>query len=125
MLPLLLMASLWPIKFQGAADALRWAYCISRCHCQWLHFGPLDFWRVLLMHSDGLIALADAAANGFALAHYFSWRHCLLHAIEPWDDHELATPVAESDTLSLHVCTLLFDLEFLFHTTYTAWRADV
>jgi len=49
----------------------------------------------------------------------------VLHAIKPQDDHKLATLVAESDTLSIHLCTLLFDLEFLFHTAYTAWRADV
>src|SRR5258708_36293751 len=49
----------------------------------------------------------------------------MLHAVKPWDDHELATLVTESDTLSLCLCTLLFDLEFSFHTAYTAWRADV
>src|SRR5229473_3000811 len=56
---LLPITSLWPIIFlEGAADALRWAHCISGCCCQLLHFGPLYFWRVLLMHSDGPIALA-------------------------------------------------------------------
>src|SRR5260370_468465 len=103
---LLPIASLWRIRFlEGAADALRWAHCISECCCRWLHFGALNF-KVLLMHSDGPITfsgcchcclwlhfcpsnfkallvrsdgsipLADAAASGSALAHYFSWRHC-------------------------------------------------
>jgi len=32
--------------------------------------------EVLLMHSDGPIALADAAANYFTLAHYISGGCC-------------------------------------------------
>src|SRR5258708_8988045 len=48
-----------PIRFLGGtADAFRWAHCIGGCCCQLLHFGPLYFWRVLLMHSDRPIALA-------------------------------------------------------------------
>src|SRR5258708_38916801 len=72
---LLPITSLWPIIFlEGAADALRWAHCISRCCHQLLCFGPLYFWEALPKHSDGLIALADAAADYFALAHYISGR---------------------------------------------------
>src|SRR5258708_30733957 len=103
---LLLIASLWHIRFlEGAADAFRWAHCISGCccqwlhfdtlnfkvlpmhldgpitfsgcccYCQWLHFGPSNF-QALLMHSDGFITLADAAANGFTLAHCISGCCC-------------------------------------------------
>src|SRR5260370_41851194 len=68
---LLLIASLWPnIFLWGTTNALGWAYCIGRCCCQWLCFGSLFFWEALLMRLDGPIALADAAADGFALAHY-------------------------------------------------------
>src|SRR5260370_35736424 len=55
---LLPIASLWHIRFlDGAADALRWAHCISECCCQWLHFGTLNF-KVLPMHSDGPITFS-------------------------------------------------------------------
>src|SRR5260370_1094220 len=74
---LLSITSLWPIIFLGTtAHALGWAYCISGCCCQLLRFGLLYFWKVLPMHSDGPIALADAATNYFALAHYISGKHC-------------------------------------------------
>ncbi len=53
-----------------------WAHCISRCCCQLLRFGPIYFWEALLTHSDGPIALADAAADCFVLAQYISGRHC-------------------------------------------------
>src|SRR5229473_139068 len=77
------MASLWPIiSLWGTANALEWAHCIGRCCCRWLRFGSLFFWEVLPMHSDGPIALADAAANGFALAHYFS-EVLPMHSIVP------------------------------------------
>src|SRR5229473_1543460 len=59
-LMLLLITLLWPI----------------RCCCQLLHFGPLHFWEALLMHSDGPIALADAAADYIDWAHQISGRHC-------------------------------------------------
>src|SRR5258707_77619 len=42
----------------GATDALGWANGISGGCCNLLDFGLLYFWRVLLMHSDGPIALA-------------------------------------------------------------------
>src|SRR5216684_2767575 len=72
----LLMASLWPIRFlEGAANAFRWVNCISGCCCQWLCFGPLFFSEALPIHSDGPIALADAANNCFAWAHQISGRH--------------------------------------------------
>src|SRR5216684_4121755 len=74
---LLLITLLWPIIFLGGAtDALRWAHCISGCCCRLLHFGPLYFWRVLPVHSDGPIALVDATANYFAWAHQISGRYC-------------------------------------------------
>src|SRR5258707_568697 len=102
---LLLITSLWPIIFvEGTANSLRWAHCISGCCCQWLQFGllfsgrhfrftqmgplhlqdccrllhsgPLYFSEALPMHSDGPIALVDAAANCFVLAQYISGRHC-------------------------------------------------
>src|SRR5258708_807017 len=73
---LLQMASLWPIIFLGGTtDALRWAHYIGGCCCQLLHFGPLFFWEVLPMHSDGPIASVDAAANCFTWAHCIS-RYC-------------------------------------------------
>src|SRR5258707_276803 len=63
---LLPITSLWPIIFLGGtADALRWADCMCRCCVQLLRFGPLYFWEALPMHSDGRIALADAATNYF------------------------------------------------------------
>src|SRR5258707_12346482 len=74
---------LWPIVFlEGAAHALRWAHCISGCCCQWLCFGPLFCSEALLIHSDGPIALADAADNCFTWAHHISgrhfvWAHCI------------------------------------------------
>ncbi len=34
---------------RGDADALEWAHRISSCRCQWLRFGPLLFWQMLLM----------------------------------------------------------------------------
>src|SRR5258707_492202 len=72
---LLPITSLWPITFLGrTAYALRWAYCTGRCCCRLHRLGPSDFWEALPMHSDGPIALADAAADYFALAHYISWR---------------------------------------------------
>src|SRR5258708_3187416 len=74
---LLPITLLGPISFLGGlAYSLRWASYIGRCCCQLLCFGPLYFWEVLPMHSDGPIALADAATNYFALAHYISGRHC-------------------------------------------------
>src|SRR5713226_2576924 len=80
---LLPMASFWLIIFLGgAADALGWAHCISRCCCQWLRFGPLSFCEALLMHSDRPITSVDAAADGFALAHYFS-EVLPMHSIVP------------------------------------------
>src|SRR5258707_559247 len=73
---LLPIASLWPnIFLGGTTDAFGWAYCIGRCCCRLLCFGPIYFWEALLMHSDGPIALADAAADCFALAHYLFVRH--------------------------------------------------
>src|SRR5258708_17392125 len=80
---------LWPVIFLGGtANALRWAHYIGRCCCQLLHFGPLYLWKALLIHSDGPIASADAAANSFALAYYFlggtayalRWAHCLVQS---------------------------------------------
>src|SRR5258708_38830516 len=74
---LLPITSLWPIIFlEGAADALRWAHCISRCCCQQLCLGPLFCQEALLVHLDGPIALVDAAADYFAWAHQISGRHC-------------------------------------------------
>src|SRR5258708_5860563 len=57
-------------------NALGCAHCICRCCCQLLCFGLLYFWKALLMHSDGPIALADAATSYFAWAHQISERHC-------------------------------------------------
>src|SRR5216684_7053578 len=74
---LLLITSLWPIIFlEGAADALRWAHCISGCCCQWLCLGPLFCQEALPVHLDGSIALVDATANYFAWAHQISGRYC-------------------------------------------------
>src|SRR5260370_1322242 len=71
---LLPMASFWLIIFLGgAADALGWAHCISRCCCQWLRFGPLSFCEALSMNSHGPIALANSAADSFTYAHYISY----------------------------------------------------
>src|SRR5258708_35824287 len=73
---LLPIASPWPnIFLGGTTNAFGWAYCIGGCCCQLLCFGPIYFWEVLLMHSDGPIALADAAIDCFSLAHLVSWRH--------------------------------------------------
>src|SRR5260370_1041587 len=70
---LLPISLFWPIIFLGGtADALRWAYCTGRCCCRLHRLGPSDFWEALPMHLDGPIALVDAAANYFALAHYIS-----------------------------------------------------
>src|SRR5216684_3701482 len=83
---LLLITLLGPIRFLGGtADALKWAHCISRCCYQLLCFGQLYFWKALLMYSDGPMASADAAADGFDLAYYFlggtadalRWAHCI------------------------------------------------
>src|SRR5260370_37807663 len=80
------MSLSWPIKFVGGpADALRWAHRIGRCCCRLLHFGPLYLWKALPIHSDGPIASADAAADGFDSAYYFlggtanalRWAHCI------------------------------------------------
>src|SRR5216684_2467937 len=60
-----------------------WAHCISRCCCQLLCFGPIYFWEALLTHSDGPIALADAAANCFVLAQYISGRLCRCTLVGP------------------------------------------
>src|SRR5258707_754716 len=57
--------------------------CIGRCCCRLLHFGPLYFWKVLPMHSDRPIALADATANCFTLAYYFSGRLCQCTLVGP------------------------------------------
>src|SRR5229473_1045494 len=82
---LLPITSLWPIIFlEGAANALRWAHCISRCCYQLLCFGQLYFWKVLPMYSDGPMALADAAADCFAWAHQISGRHCQCTQMGPW-----------------------------------------
>jgi hypothetical protein len=68
---LLPVALLWLIiSLWGAADALEWAHYIHRCCCRWLCFGPLLFLEALPTRSDGPIALADDAADGFALTHY-------------------------------------------------------
>src|SRR5258708_3352996 len=81
---LLPIASLWPnIFLGGTTNAFGWAYCIGGCCCRLLCFGPIYFWEVLLMHSDGPIALADAAADCFALAHYISGRHCQCNRMGP------------------------------------------
>src|SRR5258707_15432846 len=77
------ITSLWPIIFLGStANALRWAHCIGRCCYQLLRFGPLYFWEALPMHSDGPIALADAAADYFDWAHYIFGRHCQFPRME-------------------------------------------
>src|SRR5258708_69378 len=74
---LLPITLLWPIIFLAdTSNALRWAHCISRCCCQLLCFGPSDFWEALPMHSDGPIALVDAAADYFALALYITDTAC-------------------------------------------------
>src|SRR5258708_6880689 len=71
------ITSLGPIRFLGGtANALGWPHCIGGCCCRLLCFGPLYFLEALLMHSDGPIALADAAANYLPLAHYFSGESC-------------------------------------------------
>src|SRR5216684_2618909 len=90
---LLLMASLWSIRFlEGAANhsngpialAVAAIDCFASAnyfpgrHYQCIWFGPLDFWRVLLMHSDGPIALADAAANAFR------WADCISRCCCQW-----------------------------------------
>src|SRR5712692_7376647 len=73
---LLSITLLGPIRFLGGtADALGWPHCIGGC-CRLLCFCPLYFLEVLPMHSDGPIALADAATNYFALASYISGRCC-------------------------------------------------
>src|SRR5260370_1041589 len=54
------------------ATPFRSAYCTGRCCCRLHRLGPSDFWEALPMHLDGPIALVDAAANYFALAHYIS-----------------------------------------------------
>src|SRR5260370_297874 len=80
---LLPIALLVPIVFLGGtADALIWAHCISGCCCLWLCFGLLFCSEALLIHSDGPIALADAANNCFTWAHqisrrHFGWAHCI------------------------------------------------
>src|SRR5260370_34567972 len=82
---LLLITSIGPIRFlRGTADALRWAYCTGGCCCQLHCLGPSDFWEALLMHSGGPIALVDAAANYFALAHYISGRCCDRNNVGLW-----------------------------------------
>src|SRR5258707_931215 len=65
------------------ADAVGWDHDIDRCCWQLLGFGPLDFWKVLRMHLGWPIALADAAANYFTLAHYISGRHCRCTQMDP------------------------------------------
>src|SRR5229473_2803878 len=78
------ITSLWPIIFlEGAADALRWAHCISGCCCQWLCLGPLFCQEALPVHLDGSIALVDATANYFAWAHYICGRHCQFTQMGP------------------------------------------
>src|SRR5260221_9504183 len=87
----LLMHSDGPIALaDAAANYFTLAHYISGKHCQCTQMGPLhwqcccqllclspsDFWEALLMHLDGPIAFADASANYFALAHYFSRRLC-------------------------------------------------
>src|SRR5712692_10318400 len=81
---LLSITLLGPIRFLGGtADALGWPHCIGGC-CRLLCFCPLYFLEVLPMHSDGPIALADAATNYFALASYISGRHCRYTQMGPW-----------------------------------------
>src|SRR5216684_3964353 len=86
---LLLITLLWPVIFlEGAANVLRWAHSIGGCCCRLLCLGPSDFWEALPIHSDGPIALVDAAANGFDSAYYFlggtadalRWAHCIGNA---------------------------------------------
>src|SRR5216684_3902550 len=71
------MASLLPINFLAdATDALGWAHCIFTTYCQLHQWANYVFPQALLMPQDGPVALLAAAANGFALAHYFSSRCC-------------------------------------------------
>src|SRR5260370_1315504 len=69
-------ASSFTLAHYFLETALGCAHCICRYCCRWLCFGLLYFWEALPMHSDGPITLADAAADYFALAHYFSGRRC-------------------------------------------------
>src|SRR5258707_10600609 len=69
----------------GATDALGWANGISGGCCNLLDFGLLYFWRVLLMHSDGPIALAmllpitSLGPIRFlgGTPNAFGWAHCI------------------------------------------------
>src|SRR5258708_25485940 len=101
---LLLMASLWPIIFLGGtSNALGWAHCIGGCCCRWLYFGSLFFWEALLMHLDGPIALADAAADGFALAHYLFVKHfrCIHMGPLHW---QILLPIASLKPIIFLIC---------------------
>src|SRR5258707_5941385 len=70
LLPITLLV---PIRFLGGTpDAFGWSHCIGGYCCQLLHFGPLLFLKVLLMHADALIPLADAAYNGLTMAPHTS-----------------------------------------------------
>src|SRR5260370_465451 len=81
---LLLITLLGPIRFLGGtADALKWAHCISGCCYRLLCFGLLYFCKALPMYSDGPMALADAAADCFALVNYISGRFFFLMIMGP------------------------------------------
>src|SRR5260370_1322240 len=64
------------IFLRRTTDEHKWAHCIGRCCWSWLRFGPLFLWGAPPRRWSGPIALADAAADGFVLAHYFSGRRC-------------------------------------------------
>ncbi len=60
----LLIDLLGPIISSAAVvDALRWAHGIYNSSCRFIRLGPLFLQQVLLMPSDGPMALAVAAAN--------------------------------------------------------------
>src|SRR5258707_7327443 len=85
--------------------ALGCAHCICRYCCQWLHFGLLYFWEALLMHSDGPITLAGAAADYFALAHYISGRRCPCTLMGPLHQ-QMLLPIAVLVSITLPVSTV-------------------
>ncbi len=98
------MALLWPIiSLWGTANALKWAHCIGGCCCQWLRFGSLFFWEALPMHSDGPIVLADAAADGFTLAHYLFVRlfQCIRMGPLHW---QILLPIASLRPIIFLIC---------------------
>src|SRR5258708_19385034 len=84
----------WAVIFlEGGADVLRWAHGIGGCCCRLLCLGPSDFWEALPMHSNGPIALADAATDYFALASYISGRCCQCTQMGPWH-WQMLLPIA-------------------------------